>query len=139
MKKIGMLTDLMRSAFQRPLTECYPIEKRPPVEAFRGMLYWHPQDCTGCGLCVKDCPADAIELITIDKASKRYVFRFHSDRCTFCGQCAYNCRFDCIRLENDEWELAELDRDNMTILYGRPEDIERVTTGYEVELAAEPA
>lgn len=137
MKKIGMLTDLVRSIFHEPVTECYPIEKRPPVEAFRGMLHWNPELCTGCGLCVKDCPADAIELITIDKDAKRFAFRVHVDRCTFCGQCAYSCRFECIHLDNGEWELAELAREDFTVLYGRPEDIDQIESQSVPEPIAE--
>lgn len=126
MKKIGMLNDLAESALRRPVTERYPLERRPTVAQFRGLLHWNPEGCTGCALCVKDCPADAIDFITIDKAEKRFVFRLHVDRCTFCGQCAYNCRFDCITLDNEEWELAGVDRDGFTITYGRPEDVERL-------------
>lgn len=125
MKKIGMFKDIVRSAFRQPVTERYPTERRPAVSHFRGMLHWDPEACTGCGLCVKDCPAEAIELITLDKAAKQFIFRFHYDRCTFCGQCAYSCRFDCITLANDEWELARLERENFTVDYGRSEDIER--------------
>lgn len=133
MKKIGMLKDMARSAFKRPITECYPAERRPAAEEFRGMLHWTPDECTGCGLCVKDCPAEAIELITVDKATKKFVLRFHVDRCTFCGQCAYSCRFNCITLSNDEWELAELDRDEFTVTYGTAEDIERIAFEPEPE------
>lgn len=139
MKKIGMMSDMMRSAFRRPITEIYPAERPPVVNTFRGQLHWNPDECTGCALCVKDCPAEAIELITIDKASKRYVLRLHVDRCTFCGQCAYNCRFDCISLANDEWELAELDRNDLTILYGRPEDIGQLNLDLELTPSIDPA
>lgn len=133
MKKIGMLNDLLRSMFIRPVTECYPAERRPTTDSFRGMLHWDPEACTGCALCVKDCPAEAIELITIDKTTKRFVLCFHTDRCTFCGQCAYNCRFDCIHLENEGWELAELGRENFTVYYGRPEDIARLALAAAIE------
>lgn len=139
MKNISMLGDLLRSAFRQPVTEIYPIEKRPALESFRGKLHWYPEACTGCGLCVKDCPAEAIELITIDKAAKRFVFKVHVDRCTSCGQCAYNCRFDCINLDNEEWELASLQRDGFTIYYGRPEDIQQLELDAELEVCAEPA
>ncbi len=139
MKKIGMVTDMIRSAFRRPVTELYPVERRPAAERFRGLLRWHPEDCTGCALCVKDCPAAAIELITVDKATKRYVLRYHIDRCTFCGQCAYSCRFDCITLSNDDWELADLGRDRFTILYGEPEDIEQLALENELEPDFDPA
>lgn len=133
MKKIGMFKDMARSAFKKPVTERYPYERRPAGEEFRGMLHWNPSDCTGCGLCVKDCPAEAIELITVDKANKRFVFRYHIDRCTFCGQCAYSCRFDCINLSNDEWELAELNRDDFTVVYGATEDVENLSLEEEIE------
>ena len=133
MKKITMLNDLVRSAFIRPVTECYPVERRPLVDTYRGMLRWNPEACTGCALCVKDCPANAIELITIDKANKRFVLRFHVDRCTFCGQCEYNCRFDCIKLDNEGWELAEIDRENFTLYYGRKDDIQELSLATHTE------
>lgn len=139
MKKIGMLKDMIRSAFRQPVTELYPVERRPAAEDFRGMLHWNPEGCTGCALCVKDCPADAIELITIDKVAKRFVIRYHVDRCLFCSQCAYSCRFNCITLSNDEWELADLGRDNYTVLYGEPEDIEQFSLESEPEPDIEPA
>lgn len=137
--KIGMLNDLMRSAVRRPVTEQYPVERRPTAENFRGLLVWSPEGCTGCALCAKDCPAEAIELITIDKASKRFVFRYHVDRCVFCGQCAYSCRFDCIKFQNEEWELAALDRNDYTITYGKPEDVALLPVETGIEAAAESA
>ena len=124
--KIALFTDLARSAFRRPVTERYPFEKRPAPLQYRGRLTWSPEGCTGCMLCVKDCPAEAIDFFTLDKASKRFVFRYHTDRCTFCGQCAYNCRFNCITLQEESWELAGGDRDAFVVTYGRPEDVARV-------------
>jgi len=136
--KIGMFNDLLRSAFRRPVTEQYPVERRPTPEIYRGLLVWTPEGCTGCALCAKDCPAEAIELITIDKAAKRFVFRYHADRCTYCGQCAYSCRFDCIKFQSEEWELAELDPEDFTISYGNPEDIALIPVEAGVEVDAEP-
>jgi formate hydrogenlyase subunit 6/NADH:ubiquinone oxidoreductase subunit I len=136
---ISMLTDLLSSAFHRPITERYPVERRPTPARFRGLLHWNPDACTGCGLCVKDCPAEAIELVTIDKASKRFVLRCHVDRCTFCGQCAYSCRFNCIELSTEEWELADLDRRDFTIEYGKSEDINYLTRAEPEEAILEPA
>ena len=39
-----------------------------------------PTRCTGCKICVRDCPARAVELVVVDKATKRFVMRFHVDR-----------------------------------------------------------
>ncbi len=124
--RIALFSDLARSAFRRPVTERYPFEKRPAPLSYRGKLHWNPESCTGCMLCVKDCPAEAIDFFTLDKANKRFVFRYHADRCTYCGQCAYSCRFNCIDLADEEWELAAGDRNAFVVTYGREEDINRV-------------
>jgi NAD(P)H-quinone oxidoreductase subunit I len=122
--KLGVMwADLVRSLFRRPATEKYPFERRPTPKRLRGALRWNPEKCTGCALCVKDCPADAIELITLDKANKRFVMRYHADRCTFCAQCVQNCRFKCLEMSNEEWELAALNREPFEVYYGEEADV----------------
>jgi len=120
----AMLGDILESLFKKPVTERYPFERKPAPERLRGKLYWEPEKCSGCQLCVKDCPADAIELIVLDKVAKRFVMRYNPDRCTYCGQCVDNCRFDCLGLSSEEWELAALNRDAFEVFYGKEEDIE---------------
>ncbi|MCL4559037.1 MAG: 4Fe-4S binding protein [Chloroflexi bacterium] len=123
--KIGaMFGDVFQSMFKRPATERYPFERRPAPENLRGELFFDAAKCVGCALCVKECPSEALELITIDKAAKRFVIRYHVDRCTFCAQCVQNCRFKCLSLSNEKWELASGKKDPFTIYYGRDEDIE---------------
>jgi len=119
-----MLGDILRPLVHRPVTERYPFERREAPPRLRGKLIWNPQKCTGCALCNKDCPSNAIELITLDKASKRFVMRYHVDRCTFCAQCVQNCRFGCLSTSNQEWELAALKKEAFTIYYGNDADIE---------------
>jgi len=132
--KIGsMLGDIATSLFRKPVTENYPFEKKVAPEALRGKLYYDPSKCTGCMLCIKDCPANAIELITVDKAAKRFVMKYHMDKCTFCDQCTINCRFKCLGLSNEEWELASLESEPMTVYYGRDEDIQ-----FLLDKAAQP-
>jgi formate hydrogenlyase subunit 6/NADH:ubiquinone oxidoreductase subunit I len=122
--KLGtMLRDILTSLFQRPVTEKYPFEKRAAPRRTRGLLHWHPEKCTGCCLCNSDCPANALELITLDKKAKRFVLRYHPDRCTFCGQCVESCRFDCLEMSSEEWELAATSREPFTITYGQEADI----------------
>ncbi|MSP12327.1 MAG: 4Fe-4S dicluster domain-containing protein [Chloroflexi bacterium] len=122
--KIGvMISDIMRSLFRRPVTEKYPFERRAAPQRLRGHLIWNQEKCSGCGMCSKDCPAQAIELITLDKANKRFVLRYHIDRCAFCAQCVQSCRFKCLQMSNNDWELAALKKEPFTISYGREEDI----------------
>lgn len=123
--KVGrMLGDVLRSLFRRPVTVKYPFERTAAPERLRGQLRFNPEKCTGCSLCVKDCPASAIELITLDKANKRFALRYHIDRCTYCAQCVQSCRFKCLEMLNDRWELAALSKDPFTVYYGDKPDVE---------------
>lgn len=125
--KIGsMFGDVIRSLFKKPITERYPYEKLPAPERLRGKLVWDPTKCTGCQLCLKDCPSEALEMIVIDKASKRFVIRYHADRCTYCAQCVENCRFKCLGMSSEQWELASTHKEPFTVYYGKDEDVAQI-------------
>ena len=49
-------------------------------------------ECTGCGICVDECPATAIELKN-DKAN------VDPDECTECGTCVDACPNSAISME----------------------------------------
>ena len=119
----SMIGDIVESLFKKPVTQQYPFERKEAPERFRGRVHYEPGGCTGCQLCVKDCPAYALELITIDKAANRFVMRYHMDRCVYCGQCVISCRFSSLRMAHDEWELAATSRSPFVIDYGLPEDL----------------
>jgi formate hydrogenlyase subunit 6/NADH:ubiquinone oxidoreductase subunit I len=119
----SMVGDVLHAFFHKPVTQRYPFERTEAPPNFRGKLEWDLSNCTGCSLCIKDCPADAIQLVVIDKSAKRFVLRYHPDRCTYCAQCVINCRQKCLRLSNEEWELAELNKKSFTVFYGRNEDV----------------
>lgn len=123
--RIGtMLWDVIGSFFRRPATQKYPFERRSAPARLRGKLSWNPEKCTGCSLCSKDCPSNAIEMITLDRVKKQFVLRYHIDRCTFCAQCVQNCRFKCMSMSNDQWELAALQKEPFTVYYGDETNIQ---------------
>jgi len=119
-----MLGDIARSLFKKPVTELYPFVKKPAPERLHGKLAYDAEKCIGCGLCVRDCPANALELIVIDRAAKRFVMKYNIHRCIFCDQCKVVCRPKCIGLTNENWELAALNRDLYIITFGRDEDVQ---------------
>jgi formate hydrogenlyase subunit 6/NADH:ubiquinone oxidoreductase subunit I len=122
--RIGaMLGDISRSLFRKPVTEMYPFTRKPAPDRLRGKLVFEPDRCTGCKICMRDCPAKALELYVIDKAAKRFVLRFRSDRCTFCAQCVFSCNFDALSLSHEQWELAALSKAPFDVPCGRPEDV----------------
>jgi len=124
MKIVTMAGDVLQSLFKRPVTRQYPLERVEPPEKLNGCLHWDATNCTGCGLCEKDCPANAIDLIVLDKKEKRFVIHYHLDRCIFCGQCVVSCPRSCLGLSPDNWELAALGKDLFTLDYGDIADVE---------------
>jgi formate hydrogenlyase subunit 6/NADH:ubiquinone oxidoreductase subunit I len=128
--KIGtMLKDILESTFTKSATQRYPIEKIPPPERYRGELFFDPKACTGCSLCVKDCPSKAIELTIFDRAAKHYVMTYHKDRCVYCGQCVVNCKFKCVGMSHQDWEHAVLEK-KFVIYYGNDEDVTQFLANY---------
>jgi len=57
------------------------------------------EKCTGCGACVKVCPADAIALVK----GKCYI---HKQKCIGCGECLIRCKLEALDLAWDEGEQA---------------------------------
>lgn len=120
----SMFGDIFKSFFKKPATEKYPFVKLDAPENLRGKLVWDPEKCSGCQLCIKDCPSNAIELLVLDKVNKKFVMRYNIDRCTFCAQCVQSCRFGCIEMSDEMWELASIKKEPFEVYYGKDEDIQ---------------
>lgn len=77
----------------------------PPIAVkagFRGRLQYDVESCTGCGLCRKVCPANAIELYPAEingKKTKRIVI--YLSRCTYCQECVAICPNNSIQITRD--------------------------------------
>ncbi len=61
-----------------------------------------PDRCTGCTLCVVDCPYRALEMIPRDDDSKyRQIAVLIPDRCVSCGICIGSCSDDAMSLDGE--------------------------------------
>ncbi len=134
MSTIGtMLGEIVNSLFIKPATEKYPFVHYPAPAQLRGKLVWDPAKCTGCQLCVKDCPSEALELFVLDKVNKRFVLRYYADRCTYCAQCLENCRLKCLGMSSEEWELASSNKESFVVYYGKEEDVQTLLARFAQE------
>ena len=74
--------------------EAHVHEKRCPAKICRGLITYSVDEevCTGCMVCARNCPADAIS------GEKQEVHHIDADMCTRCGMCVQVCKFDGIKV-----------------------------------------
>jgi len=126
----AMFGDVTQSLFRRNATRPYPFQKLQAPERLRGAVQFvNREACTGCGMCAKDCPAKALEVIVLDKAAKRFVITYREDCCTFCAQCVASCNHACLVMSDGGWELAALTREPLALYYGEAADVEQALAG----------
>jgi NADH:ubiquinone oxidoreductase subunit F (NADH-binding)/(2Fe-2S) ferredoxin/Pyruvate/2-oxoacid:ferredoxin oxidoreductase delta subunit len=70
------------------------VEKRCPAKVCNALVNYYilPDKCQGCGICARDCPAEAVA------GGKRMVHVIDQEKCVKCGTCLDKCppRFNAI-------------------------------------------
>ncbi|HQL02883.1 MAG: NAD(P)H-quinone oxidoreductase subunit I [Synergistetes bacterium ADurb.Bin155] len=95
------LTEALKAAAEGKLELNDPVQV---PEGFRGRIGYDKKTCIGCRLCIKVCPAHAIDYLEEEKK-----VLFHMDRCCFCAQCTEICPVHCIWM-TDEFAFASYER-----------------------------
>ncbi|MFB6319882.1 NADH-ubiquinone oxidoreductase-F iron-sulfur binding region domain-containing protein [Saccharicrinis sp. FJH54] len=74
--------------------EAHIAERKCPALNCKQLLTYTviDENCTGCTLCARNCPTDAIEG---EKKGLHYIIQ---DKCIQCGMCFSKCKFDAIKL-----------------------------------------
>jgi formate hydrogenlyase subunit 6/NADH:ubiquinone oxidoreductase subunit I len=104
-----MAKKAVRQIFTKPATTKYPLVKPPLSDNFRGQPVFDSALCVGCGLCSRDCPARAIEMVSVDGNQRP---QFNLSKCVFCYQCADSCPRKAIK-NSCFFELATTDKSTL--------------------------
>ncbi|HMF32874.1 MAG TPA: 4Fe-4S binding protein [Candidatus Lokiarchaeia archaeon] len=108
-----MLKEVILNLFRSPATQKYPAVRPEIPEGFRGRQIFHIDLCVSCGLCAKDCPAKAIEMVDVEGYEKKKPL-FMLDRCVFCYQCADGCPKNAIE-PSGFFEMAAITKSDLVV------------------------
>ena len=72
--------------------EAHIIDETCPSKVCKGLITYSviPENCTGCMVCLRDCPENAIS------GEKQKPHQIDVNLCTRCGMCKSVCKFDAI-------------------------------------------
>lgn len=104
MPRFPLVPALLRNLFRKPVTNPFPAKHlpdsvdnamkfprslQPPLPlppGGRARVAYDPSTCVGCQMCIKVCPAHAIDFIPGQKK-----IRLFRGNCIACGQCVDVC------------------------------------------------
>jgi formate hydrogenlyase subunit 6/NADH:ubiquinone oxidoreductase subunit I len=123
---LPMLPELIKQLFSEPATNKFPAKYLPPSVTdflrqvgegkasmnppvrlppkFRGKIVYERDACTGCTLCARVCPSNAIDVLPETKRMRIWV-----TQCIFCSQCTDACPKNGLSM-SEEFLLADEDR-----------------------------
>jgi formate hydrogenlyase subunit 6/NADH:ubiquinone oxidoreductase subunit I len=107
-----LIKDMGSCLFKKPFTREYPAVKVEVPDGYRGRHILNPEKCISCGLCERDCPAQAIELVEV---SGKRMPKFYLDRCVFCYLCSEGCPREAITL-SPNYEMSTTETEELLVL-----------------------
>lgn len=84
-------------------------------QGFLGAPEIEAAKCTGCGLCVKSCPTDALQVCDDQTKDERKLFLSYGD-CIFCSLCEPICPHDAVSFLG-KFELASESKEKLTLSF----------------------
>ncbi len=116
MRLAAFLPELLRHLFKKPATVDYPFQKLEVPKDFRGSPFLRTELCIVCRACERDCPAEAIDITSVNEAEKKFKLAIHNDRCIHCAQCVDSCPTDAMQMDQ-LFEIAAFDRHDLKMAW----------------------
>ena len=89
--------EALKNLFKPPVTTSYPFKPAEYKERTRGHIEISIDDCIGCGMCARNCPAACITVTDYTAPGhKKPSMKIDPVQCVKCGTCISACRFKAI-------------------------------------------
>ncbi|HHV95044.1 MAG TPA: 4Fe-4S binding protein [Clostridiaceae bacterium] len=113
-QRIGkIINEAVKNFFRKPATISLAKDKIQIVKNYRGKLVYDPANCTGCGMCVRNCPAAAITIVNEGtKEERKMKATLNVGHCIFCCQCVDSCPKKCLSYSQNI-DLASFNKEEL--------------------------
>lgn len=99
MSLLRMSKTLFKNLIHGPYTVPYPVKQKEKYERTRGKIAISIDDCILCGLCMRRCPAGAIQVEKVKNS-----WSIERMKCIQCNYCTEVCPKKCLKMENQYTE-----------------------------------
>lgn len=108
----ALLPESIKQLFSKPSTNLFPFEPFPTPPNYRGKLEADNDLCIGCNICIRDCPAEALECVKLGE--KKFKMVIYLDRCVQCAQCVESCPKKVYKMLPDH-DLSSYTRESLKV------------------------
>lgn len=97
MSLIPLSRQVLLHGSRKPYTNPFPDGPPVPVpKGFRGKIQYDQEECIGCQMCIRVCPAGVFHY---DKEERK--IDLWISRCIFCAQCVEACPKGVLRMSHE--------------------------------------